>query len=370
MEKFMTKKKIIFMIGAVLFVLAGCGNNTDIQKEVPASIGEEIPKESETDTDSADGALRAEMPEEPSAQENPNLPQFFVEMEDEYPRSVQIKEQTFEVSLRPFGQATFVSYAPDTWESDYADVVFLIERDGIILAQLPGAYEGNINTEFFNTVDAVSFLDYNADGYDDVLVILSYLRDDGKSTLHTVTRLYSGSEKGIFTYEKEISENASSALTKLTVSSVVDFIAHPEQKYQGSVHNKTGSADGNGFTQELLDKLEHFTSPATKGETGTFEDFDKILQADYIGLWYDPDMKEAIFIKEEGAYVYIPYLGLYGDQLYEWELIDRKQRGLCPELAIYFSGRESGPLAYYIGGITEDYFWCISQGQVFYKVDK
>lgn len=134
------------------------------------------------------------------------------------------------------------------------------------------------------------------------------------------------------------------------------------------LENQTASTDAGGFTEEIIESLNTFIAPATKGETGTFEDFDKILNSDFAGLWYDPDMQEAVWIKEEGAYVYIPYLNLYGDQLVEWELIDRSQRGLCPELNIYYNGRVIAPLAYYVGGITDDYFWCVSQGQVFYKV--
>ena len=57
----------------------------------------------------------------------------------------------------------------------------------------------------------------------------------------------------------------------------------------------------------------------------------------------------------------------YGDIPYEWELIDRSDRKLCPELAIYISGRGAGPLAYYVGGFREDYFWCNSQMQIFYR---
>ncbi len=125
-----------------------------------------------------------------------------------------------------------------------------------------------------------------------------------------------------------------------------------------------------GFNEEVLGSLDDFVPPATQGETSTFDDFSTTMEGDFTGIWYDPDMGEAIWLTDDGAYVYIPFLELFGDELYEWELIDRSERGLCPELAIYYGGRDVGPLAYYVGGISEEYFWCVSQGQVFYRVDE
>jgi len=98
-----------------------------------------------------------------------------------------------------------------------------------------------------------------------------------------------------------------------------------------------------------------------------FDDFDEVMNQDFIGTWYDPELGEAIRLTDEWAYVYIPYLDEYGDTPYEWELIDRSDRHLCPELAIYISGKDAGPLAYYVAGCREDYFWCNSQMQLFYR---
>lgn len=138
---------------------------------------------------------------------------------------------------------------------------------------------------------------------------------------------------------------------------------------QGESMDSTGK-ENVGFSEEMLGGLDDFVPPATQGETGTFDDFGTTMEGDFTGIWYDPDMGEVIRITDEGAYVYIPFLEFYGDEPYEWELIDRSERGLCPELAIYYGGRDVGPLAYYVGGIREEYFWCVSQGQVFYKVEE
>ena len=102
-------------------------------------------------------------------------------------------------------------------------------------------------------------------------------------------------------------------------------------------------------------------------DAGGFDDFNETMNQDFTGTWYDPEMGEAIRLTSQGAYVYIPYLDLYGDELYEWELIDRSAKGLCPELAIYFNGRDVGPLAYYVAGIRDNYFWCNAQSQIFYR---
>ncbi len=110
------------------------------------------------------------------------------------------------------------------------------------------------------------------------------------------------------------------------------------------------------------------TADATDAEGfDTFDDFSDVMNEDFLGTWYDPELGEAIRLTENNAYVYIPYLDEYGDTPYEWELIDRSDRNLCPELAIYISGRDAGPLAYYVAGFRDDYFWCNSQMQLFYR---
>ncbi len=115
------------------------------------------------------------------------------------------------------------------------------------------------------------------------------------------------------------------------------------------------------------EEYETFTKTAEAVDAGGFDDFNETLNQDFTGTWYDPEMGEAIRLTSQGAYVYIPYLDLYGDELYEWELIDRSAKGLCPELAIYFNGRDVGPLAYYVAGIRDNYFWCNAQSQIFYR---
>lgn len=98
-----------------------------------------------------------------------------------------------------------------------------------------------------------------------------------------------------------------------------------------------------------------------------FDDFNEILNASYIGTWYTPECNQAMRIFEDGCYLYFPALELYGDQLYEWEIVDRSDRGLCPMLEIYVNGKECSGFAFYICGKRENYFWCNSQASIFYK---
>lgn len=140
----------------------------------------------------------------------------------------------------------------------------------------------------------------------------------------------------------------------------------------GAGERTIGEEQINAVEEEAADAIseeeyETFTKTADAVDADGFDDFNETLNQDFTGTWYDPEMGEAIRLTSQGAYVYIPYLDLYGDELYEWELIDRSAKGLCPELAIYFNGRDVGPLAYYVAGIRDNYFWCNAQSQIFYR---
>lgn len=234
-------RKYLSSVCAILCIfLSGCGSQNDSVKDIDTVLQskEEIRNSNE-------------MTEEFNGQEVTSVaPLFFVEMEDEYPRGTRINEQTFDVELRPFGKVTFASYTPDTWDNDYADAVFLVEQNSNILSQLPAAFENNIGTELFHSVDAVSFLDYDEDGFDDIIIILSYISNDGQSTLHNVVRYYRGGENGIFTYEQEMSESGSSALANITIASAKDFIGYKDLSYDDS------SADETYIYKDVLEQYQ------------------------------------------------------------------------------------------------------------------
>lgn len=138
-----------------------------------------------------------------------------------------IEDQTFKVNLKPLGNVTFASYEPDTALDPLADVVFELQRDGQAIAVLEGEFEDNIRAnEVFDQVEAVSFPDYNRDGYSDIIIICSYLPASGPQVdgAYSSARIYRGNAHGSFVLEKELSEEANSALADKTVKTVLGFL--------------------------------------------------------------------------------------------------------------------------------------------------
>lgn len=138
-----------------------------------------------------------------------------------------IEEQTFTTTLKPLGEVTFASYEPDLNSNPLADVVFIIEKEGKAVQQLPGMADNNCRAnESFCQVEAVSFLDFNRDGFDDIIIICSYSPASGPEagTEYSEIRYYTGSENGTFNLEKELSQNATSALAVHTIQSAKNFI--------------------------------------------------------------------------------------------------------------------------------------------------
>ena len=61
--------------------------------------------------------------------------------------------------------------------------------------------------ETFHKVEAVSFRDYNQDGYTDIIIICSYIPDDRTKSVYSEARLYFGSAEGSFTLDVDLSEH-------------------------------------------------------------------------------------------------------------------------------------------------------------------
>lgn len=138
-----------------------------------------------------------------------------------------IKDQTFEVELKPLGEVTFSSYAPDTAKEPLADAEFAVLKDGKVSSILDGPFPDNIRAnEIFEAVEAVSFPDYNSDGYNDIIIICSYSPASGPEagSGYREARIYQGGAQGTFTYEKGLSDDTNSALADITVKSVLGFL--------------------------------------------------------------------------------------------------------------------------------------------------
>lgn len=108
-----------------------------------------------------------------------------------------------------------------------------------MLLELRGVFEDNCRSnDVFNHIEAVSFLDYNNDGYDDIIIICSYTQALGSvSTEHSEVRYYSGRENGDFLYEEQMSLDASSALADITVRTAKEFIKEGKIAFDKSWQN-------------------------------------------------------------------------------------------------------------------------------------
>lgn len=222
----MKRGKFLASVIFICLVLGGCSLAGDSSEGVKAEI---TPLEEAEGNGAIEGAGQQLQQENGAGGEEGGagvLGDGKVQTVNGYPKGEQIKEQTFDVTLRPLGQVTFASYEPETSENPLADVVFLIEQGDQVLCQLPGSGEGNVGLEMFDKVEAVSFTDYNMDNYDDIIIILSYYFGAGPQAAqtHAAIRYYEGTAQGNFIYQKEMSEAAGSALAEITIESAKSFI--------------------------------------------------------------------------------------------------------------------------------------------------
>lgn len=204
---------------------------------------------------------------------------------DGYPRGSLIPEQTFDVTLRPLGQVTFASYEPDTSADPLADVVFLIEKGGRILSQLPGTTADNVGSGRFRQVEAVSFTDYNHDNCDDIILILSYDPGSGSqaATPYSVIRYYTGTAAGTFTYEAGMSENATSALADITIQTAKNFISGGRTDEPGQ-NSQDAAANLQPWQKAYIQYLsEASTAEYQRGYTLIFMSNDGIPQIAEVG---------------------------------------------------------------------------------------
>lgn len=167
-----------------------------------------------------------------------------------------------------------------------------------------------------------------------------------------------------------ITEVSNNDLRMITYNHVQEGMALDGEPASGS-----GADTGCLIDQTVLDQLRMDADASAVMNQYVLGDWSKITKEALQGIWYcHPgdvgDNKEYdVVLQFEGdeAVVYYPAVGFYGDARYEWDVIDRSDRGLSPELAIYWNGTKEGELAWYILGISDerDYFWC--NGEVFYR---
>ena len=191
---------------------------------------------------------------------------------------ILIKDQTFDVTLEPLGSVTFASYEPDPAENPLTDVLFEIKKAGKPAYILDGVCEGNLRSnETFHKEEEVSFPDYNNDGCNDIIIICSYSPASGPETgsVGSEVRIYSGKTDGSFTLEKELSENANSALAEKTVRSVLGFLGAGKSGAQDSV---------SGWKQAYISLLQSQDSGQWHGYNLIYINDDAIPELVEIGI--------------------------------------------------------------------------------------
>lgn len=236
------RRKAIFLITAVCVLGAASCKNPDAE---PSDVRQEIQSgqsgEQETGESTADNSENAA--ENGAGAADTNL------------RGTRIENQTFEVELEPLGEIRFVSYAPDSEENPRGDVRFVIEQNGQELCELEGmtAESGGVrDRETFVQVQAVSFPDYNGDGYADIITICTYRPDDGEQ--YDEVRIYEGSADGIFALQRELSQETGSALAEKSISGVLGFLGADNRKEDGAGEPIVGTGDT--WQEAYIDNLQ------------------------------------------------------------------------------------------------------------------
>ena len=216
MKRITKKWKTALLCMALCGTLAACGGKDKAHET-------EEPETAAVNTEAAE-------PESMSQQETGAVQAG--ESGGETDRYSLIESQTFEVTLKPQGKVTFASYQPEGGDL-HKDALFKLKDGERTIAVLDGIAQDNRREyDKFNEVEAVSFPDYNNDGYSDIIIICNYSPASGGSSRFSEARIYRGSGNGSFTLEKELSESANSALAEKTVKSVLGFLGAEKKEEQ------------------------------------------------------------------------------------------------------------------------------------------
>lgn len=142
----------------------------------------------------------------------------------------RIEDQCFSLNLNGFGEVEFVSCKPNQETSPLQDVTFELWKGGTRSYIFPGVTAGNLRmVDSFVNIDAVSFKDYNFDGYLDVIVICTYERLIGERTgeQYREARIYKGSGTG-FCYMDELSFSVNVTQNNQSISQILKQLRKEE----------------------------------------------------------------------------------------------------------------------------------------------
>ncbi|HKM34306.1 MAG TPA: hypothetical protein VJY54_06150 [Lachnospiraceae bacterium] len=130
-----------------------------------------------------------------------------------------IEDQSFTFDFMPFGQATFKSYAPYQVDGN-RDALFEVVKDDMVVA-LNDPREAAA-TQDFGSIEAISFPDLNDDGYDDVIIIMTYYNLGGPDagSDYQWAKLFVGSRTGEFIEDQDFEMAINNSVSEYTVANI------------------------------------------------------------------------------------------------------------------------------------------------------
>ena len=194
-----------------------------------------------------------------------------------------IEDQSFEVTHEELGTILFASYGLEDAENEpKQDVTFKIIQNGVVKQQLYGPYGDNYRKEdTFENVKAVSFRDINSDGKQDIIIIVSYRKDDitNDEAIYDEVRLYEYSEYGSFVLNMELSENTQAALADITVESILGFLGIGDAESVG-----TRATTAENWQEAYIQYIEQTDNESYDGYTLIYLDNDDVPELVRVGM--------------------------------------------------------------------------------------
>lgn len=138
-----------------------------------------------------------------------------------------IPEQSFDIVLDDWGEVTFVSCKPLSWQP-YGETPFFLVKDDQILYKFPSQISSG---GLFDSVGAVAFRDINDDGKDDIIIIINYITGAGPQGVipRPAVRIYLAGENEFYLAEDIEADVTQHILEKdMTIDNIYNFLQYGE----------------------------------------------------------------------------------------------------------------------------------------------
>ncbi len=292
-----------------LFLLSGCGAKPQT-----------LPK-----TESAD------------AHTPPDTTEASTNVSDDTDNFLLDETQSFFIDLKQLGEIRFCSLIPKDPTGSGRDAFFRIEKDGNTIQTLDDSHTAA--TMFFSRIEAVSFPDYNSDGYDDIIIINSYdiLGGPDSGTGASFVKYYKAAENGVFSYDQTLSESASQALTEFTISAAREYA----KKFASSALSAPFASDDSilrrqKYREALNELMENLIFPNGMPADDSFLDETDFSYGDFAVCDIDSDGAEELLISWSDATMagMIFYIFQYDKETDSF----REEFGAFPGVTFYENG--------------------------------